>query len=317
MEIQYVRIHNARLTEGKIYPFRILKTISLGPDDDWFVLKDPNGYKILLPETYYKSYGFEAGMLINCRVDKVNCNGKVFLEPLHPAYKEGENYTFNVIGKDRQKDILDRVNHFLIVHDVFHHEWKVATHCIQKWSNPPPSITCMVKKIKKGKLYLVIPGEITAKPLLKTGQFHAFSIISEVTDTSDNTRYFILKDQMGDEHLLNHKTYSHYDLKTGDVVSCYIAGVLDEGGLILEPAHPCYETGKSYQFPVDRLEEMVFSDGYKQKVLVLLDCYGNELRLHVDDALLTQLEDKRFIQAKVSRIYKGKPEIAITEEQPI
>ncbi len=317
MEIQSVRIPNARLTEGKIYPFRIMKTVSLGPDDDWFVLKDPNGYKILLPEKYYKSYGFETGMLINCRVDKVNCNGKVFLEPLHPVYKEGDTYTLDVVGKDHQKDILNENIHYLIVRDTFHNEWNVPVNSLKQWKNPPARITCLVKKIKKGRLYLSISGEIPAKPLLKIGQYYKLSIVSEISDKSNSNHYFILKDHLDINHLLNKKHYINYGLKTGDIVRCYIAGVSDEGSMILEPVHPCYEPDKSYHFPVDRLEEMVFSDGFKQKVLVLLDCYGSELKMHVDDALFTQLEHKRIIQARVNRIYKGKPEIAITEEQPI
>ncbi len=317
MEIQYVRIPNARLTEGKIYPFRIVKTVSLGPDDNWFVLKDPNGYKILLPEAYYKSYGFETGIIIKCRVDKVNCNGKVFLEPLHPVYKEGDTYTFEVIGKEHQKDILNEDRFFIIVKDVFSNVWKVPVYSMQKWENLPTVIACRVNKIKKGTLYLAPAGELPVKLPLKTGQYYTLTIVSEVTDKSESIHYFILEDQSGVKHLLNKQFYRNYGFKTGDVVRCFVAGVSDKGSLILEPDHPCYETGNMYQFPVDRLEERIFSDGFKQKVLVLLDCYGNEFRLHVDDALLAQLKQKRLLQARVSRIYKGKPELSITEEQPI
>ncbi len=64
MDIQYIHIPNARFSEGAIYPFRILKTISLGPDDDYYVLEDPNSYKILLPKGFYGGYGFETGKTI-------------------------------------------------------------------------------------------------------------------------------------------------------------------------------------------------------------------------------------------------------------
>lgn len=317
MEIQYVRIPSARLTEGKIYSFKIMKIVSIGPDDDWFVLKDPNGYKILLPEKYYRSYGFKTGMLINCRVDKVNCNGKVFLEPMHPVYKEGETYMFEVAGKDHQKDILNEDNYFLIVRDVFNNEWRVPVYSTHKWENPPEAITCCVNRIKKGKLYLSIAGEKPDHSSLKIGQFHNFNIVSIVDDNNGNNQYYILEDTSGTKHLLDVKYYRNYGLTTGDHVRCYVAGVSDEGNLILEPEHPCYKTGKSYRFPVDRLEEMVYSDGFKQKALVLHDCFGKEIKLHVIDELLAQLTQKSQVQASVNRIHKGKPEISLTEEQPI
>ncbi len=317
MEIHYIRIPNAKLTEGKTYPFRILKTVSLGPEDDWFVMQDPMGYKILMPKSYYENYGFNKGMLVNCRVDKVNCNGKVFIEPEHPHYKEGKIYFFIVRGTGHHKNILDEDEHYFLVEDAFGSTIKVTTASKSLWDDPPKTINCLVKRIKKGKLWLEIAGKKTEKPAFKAGKVYDFRIVDERTEPDTKTHYFILKDDDGHKHLLNKKFYTRYGLNTGDVVS-FIAYHNDaDGQLLLEPKHPCYETGKNYEFAFDRLEEMIFSDGYSQKILVLHDCFGEEIKLHTEEDLASQLVGKRAVQAVVKRIHKGRPELELTSDQPI
>lgn len=317
MDIQYVHIPNARLTKGAVYPFRILKTVSLGPEDDYFVLEDPNGYKILLNKPYFEGYGFEPGQKIDCKVDKVNCNGKVFLEPIHPFYREGESYFFDFVCKDGLWNILNQEERFFIIRDRLEKEWKVRIHDQQVWDNPPKRIKCLVIRIKKGKLYLQASTVKQPVSRLRAGQRHTFLITDERHDPMHKATYYILTDQNGCNHMLKKKHYIRYGLKTGDKVTCLIRQVAADGFLILEPQHPCYVTGKSYQFPVDRMEEMVFTDGYRQKVLVLQDCFGEEVKLHVDDRTAQLLASKRYIQAKVKEVVKGKPELEISDEQPI
>lgn len=317
METHYIHIPNARLTEGESYPFRILKTISLGPNDDWFVMQDPMGYKILMPKTYYEDYGFKTGMLVNCRVDKVNCNGKVFLEPQHPHYEEGKVYSFNLLGTGHHKNILDEDEHYFLVEDAFGNSIKVAVDSKGIWKDPPETIDCLVKRIKKGKLWLEMDGKKTEKHALKGGEVYDFQIIDERIDPETKTHYFILENKGGHKHLLNKKFYKHYGLKTGDTVSFITSNNDVDGQLLLEPFHPCYETGKKYEFAVDRLEEMIFSDGFSQKIVVLHDCFGQEIKLHTNEDLATLLGQKRVIQARVKRIHKGQPEIELTGDQPI
>ncbi len=317
MDIHYIHIPNARLTEGKIYPFRILKTVSLGPQDDWFVMQDPMGYKILIPKAHYEDYGFKKGMLVNCRVDKVNCNGKVFLEPEHPHYVEGNIYPFKVLDTGYRKNILDENEYYFLAEDAFGKTITITAASKSICDDASETIDCLVKKIKKGKLWLELAGEKTKKYLLEAGKTFDFVIIDERTDLESKTHYFILQDDPGHKHLLNKKFYKRYGLKVGDVVRCTTSNNEIDGAMLLEPLHPCYEVGKKYEFAVDRLEEMIFSDGFSQKILVLHDCFGEEIRLHTDEDLASLLGQKRVIQAIVKRIHKGKPEIELTGDQPI
>jgi hypothetical protein len=318
MKIQSVRINNARLREGNVYQFRILKIISLGPGDDWFVLEDPQGYKILLPKYFYEGYGLTPGNEINCRVDKVNCNGKVFLEPEHPHYREGKVYSFPVHCKDQRKNILDAEEQYFMVTDALNKHWKVHIHSKSLWDNPPKSIKCRIKRIKKGKLYLQYAcddGKLSSE--LKTGKMYPFSIVDEKKDPESGKSFFIIQDEKGGKHLLNKKYYARYGLHQGIHIHCLIVKQANEGYYILEPAHPCYETGEKYEFPVDSIEEMLFSDGFKQKVLVLRDCFGAEVRVNLDDRLVRLLGEKRYIQARVRKIRKSRLDLEIIEEQPI
>lgn len=317
MDIQYVHIPNARLTEGAVYPFRIIKTVSLGPEDDYYVLEDPNGYKILLTKSYYEGYGFRTGETIDCRVDKINCNGKVFLEPMHPFYREGEAYFFDFVCKDKLKNILNKEEHFFIVRDRLGKDWKVRIHDKKVWDNPPKQIKCLLVRIKKGQLFLQAADIKKPVSNLQVKEHYLFLIADERYDPTRKASFYVLRDKAGNDHMLKKKHYVRYTLKKGDTVKCLVLQVSADGFLILEPQHPCYDLEKSYQFPVDRLEEMVFTDGYRQKVLVLRDCFGDEIRLHLDDRTAQILASKRFIQAKVKEVVKGKPELELSDEQPI
>ncbi len=317
MEVRYIHIPNARLTEGKTYAFRILKTVSLGPEDDWYVMQDPMGYKILMPASHYVDYGFKKGMLVKCRVDKVNCNGKVFLEPQHPHYEEGKVYSFNLLGTGHHKNILDEDEHYFLVEDAFSNSIKVAADSKSMWKDPSETIDCLVKKIKKGRLCLEVAGKTKEITALQSGKVYDFRIVDERIEPETKNHYYIMQDEGGHKHLLNKKFYKRYGLKTGDIVSCIASHNDVDGQMLLEPLHPCYEADKKYEFAIDRLEEMIFSDGFSQTVLVLHDCFGEEIKLHVGKELASLLGQQRVIQAIVKRIHRGQPEIELTGDQPI
>lgn len=154
MAVKTVQIPNARLTEGEYYTFTILKSISLGPDEEYYVMREPHGFKLLMPKTYYTRYGFVSGQQIVCRVDKVNCVGRIFLEPKHPYYVEGETYSFDVIGVEQFVDVNQGMVHHIVVRDVLDYEWHVSAPNESMVNKQAVSIGCLVQRIKKGRLFL-------------------------------------------------------------------------------------------------------------------------------------------------------------------
>ncbi len=317
MDVRHVHIPNARLEEGRTYPFQILNIVSLGPEDDWFVMQDPNGYKILVPQGFYKSYGFNPGQKIRCRVDKINCNGRMFLEPLHPHYKEGEVYPFDVLCKGRRVNIIGQEEYYFMVKDVYGNQWKIRTCSEKLWANPPEKLHCLLLRIKKGELFLVIHDEEIKNPDQAIGTTHLFTITDERMNPDDGACYYILEDYNGNKHLLKKKYYIHYGLKKGQKIRCRADRFDAEGYLSLEPEHPCYATGKQYAFPVDRLEELVFTDGCRQKVLVLLDCHQEEVKVYVDEDAALKHSLRPSVKARVKRIQKSRLDLEIDGVQSI
>lgn len=316
MDIRSVPIPNARLEEGNVYPFQVVKMVSLGPGDDWFVMRDPNGYKTLLPRSYYEEYGLKPGKEILCRVDKINCNGRMFLEPMHPHYREGKVYSFDVVSKGHRVNILGEDEFFLIVGDLFNKQWKVRTYQKARWENPPAQLPCLLKRIKKGQLFLV-PGDEASRPAtLQPGRTYDFTVEGEGSHPDDGQSYYIVRDPFGEKHLLKKKHFARYGLKKGQKVPCRVDKFGTEGYFFLEPEHPCYKRGKVYEFPLDRLEELVFTDSTKQPVMILQDCFGEDVRLHLDKETLLRYGRFRTLQARVKDIRKGRLDVELTDHQP-
>jgi hypothetical protein len=146
---------NVFLTEGEWFPFKIHNLVQLQDDAWYYVLQDINGMKHFMAAESYKSYGFSIGDQILCKIDRVNCTGRVFLEPKHPIYREGEIYSFS-ISKYPNPDNKE----VLIVHEVSGNSLEVPVNSINKIDiNEQKMVRCIVKNIKKGKLVLEIYSE--------------------------------------------------------------------------------------------------------------------------------------------------------------
>jgi hypothetical protein len=311
METRSISIPNSRLTEGETYPFNIERSVTLGPNEDWLVLEDPLGYKILLPMVFYRDYGFRPGQTIDCRVDKINCNGRMFLEPAHPHYREGEVYYFEVTGSGHRINILGLDEYYLEVRDVFGNPWEVLTGNPELVEMPPGEIRCLVKRIKKGKLFLEIHGESRSPGDLKPGKTYVFRVVNEKVNPDDGYSYYILSDSRRKKHLLRKKYYNHYGIRKGMRIHCRVERLGTEGRFFLEPVHPCYRAGGTYSFPLDRIQELLFSDGFRQKVVVLKDCHGEEVRIHVGEELATALSQHNEVTARVRNIRKSRLELDV------
>lgn len=315
MDVRSVHIPGARLEEGETYSFRILRSISMNEGEDYLVLEDPKNYKILLPASHYQQYGFSAGQQIACRVDKINCNGRIYLEPLHPHYREGELHPFSCVRSERQEDERGEVVLYLVVMDMHGREWRVRTWDQSLWDNPPDTIRCLLRRIRKGRLYLDLPGEKEPAQMLSTGKTYEFFISGEKGGSAGRDGLFVLTDPFGNKHLLRKKYYTGHGLAAGRFLRCRVDKFCSDGTYILEPEHPCYKTGKTYRFPLLRLEELVYDDGYRQKVLVAKDCHGEEARLAVTDQQAASCLDAGYIYARVKKIRKGRLELDIDPEE--
>jgi len=140
------------LAEGSWYPFRIHNHLQLQDGLWYYVLEDINGLKHFMPADYYKNYRLKTGEEIVCRIDKINCTGRIFLEPRHPVYKEGQTYNFDVVSFSKEDNLM-----LFFVKDIHGNSIEV-----QQYDNSASDfeakkkVKCVVLSIKKGKPVLEI-----------------------------------------------------------------------------------------------------------------------------------------------------------------
>jgi hypothetical protein len=155
-----------RIEEGKYYLFQVIGRIVLQDEQSYFILEDPFKIRHLLPVRFYKNYGIEAGGSINCKVDKINCTGRVYLEPEHPYYVVGQFYSFPIHHLTNHQD---KVKISIVVTDVFENEISVAypkDFIIGNIENKAAvNISCKVANIRKGKPILLIAPELIKQPI--------------------------------------------------------------------------------------------------------------------------------------------------------
>lgn len=146
---------NTILTEGQWFPFIIVKQVQLQDEEWYYILEDINQQKHFMPSAYYENYGFKTGDEISCKIDRINCTGRIFLEPRHPLYTEGEIYPFDVVeyhscsdpGKVTVKEIFGK-----------NIEIKLCRNITSAAINAK-TVGCIVKSIKKGIPFLEILSE--------------------------------------------------------------------------------------------------------------------------------------------------------------
>ncbi len=109
-----------KLTEGEVYAFSFEKLITLSDEEDYMVMEDPFGIRHMIMYKYYMHYGLKPGTTVHCMVDKINCTGRVFLEPEHPVYKKGTKFLFEFV---RIQPCTDRSEMSeIVVRDIFGNE---------------------------------------------------------------------------------------------------------------------------------------------------------------------------------------------------
>ena len=99
-----IHIFTEKFSEGGWLTFKVLKLMQI-PGEEWYYLvQSPQGNRLLMPSRFYHGYQIRIGEPLECRIDKINCSGKIFLEPAHPYFKPGELYSFEAVSREVQCD---------------------------------------------------------------------------------------------------------------------------------------------------------------------------------------------------------------------
>lgn len=290
----------ARLIEHISYPFRVVKLITLHEQKKFWILEDCNGFRHLLNASYYYDYGISPNQTIICKVDKINCSGKIYLEPNHPVYQEGNIYSFPIAHSVKIDSLQSELASVVTVIDVFQHQWSLSMSL-----SSADSCLCRVDRIKKGQLFLSDPISNTIT-WYKEGVDYSFTV-DDIKNTIDQGECFFLRGENDHIHILATANYLKYNISKGDTIICKVVTQHPSGSCVLEPRHPLYVPGKEYTFSVLCLEEKMSYRDTDEFVLTVVDAFG----MHIQIALGTEPPDKAILSCKevlceVDRIKKGK-----------
>jgi len=101
-------------------------------------------------------YNFSLNQVIKCKIGKINCSSRIFLEPEHPIYKINGIYEMNFVRTDRITNSKELKKDAIIIQD----KNKIKYICItdNDLSNINGQLTIKFKllQIKKGILYIHI-----------------------------------------------------------------------------------------------------------------------------------------------------------------
>lgn len=294
-----------KFEQGIYYTFKILGIIDVPEKGNHYILLHESGRKMLLKREYYVKYNYEIGQDIACKVDKVNCTGQVFLEPRHPFYIEGKEYTFQKISI---KEKIDK-SLSLVVMDLLDNEIELfisqkQVHLIND------QISLKVERIKKGFPILLFP-----KTQEKTANNHLselieFKITAIVSENSEE--YYSLKDSLGKlTTRLKVKHYKHYGFKIGHKCYCKVNWFNPNGLVQVEPENPWYKIGESYLFKINSIENYLNLEGEEVKSVIVLDEANNKCGLTLSVEELKQIENQSEVRAKVIGFRKGRPLLEI------
>jgi len=144
------------LKEGETYSFKIYKTTVFPDGDEYYLLESPFKSKHLLSKKLYLHYNFSLNQVIKCKIGKINCSSRIFLEPEHHIYKINGIYEMNFVRTDRITNSKELKKDAIIIQD----KNKIKYICItdNDLSNINGQLTIKFKllQIKKGILYIHI-----------------------------------------------------------------------------------------------------------------------------------------------------------------
>ncbi len=292
------------LKEGREYLFIAEKEINTPDNKKHWVLKGPDNKKYLIPSSYYYDYGIIPGFKIMCRVDKINCQGKIYLEPRHPAYKEGEKYEFVISSFAIRTDISGNEEKIMIVKDLFGNEIPApfpenSTPALYTGSK----VILKVEKIYKGKPVFFQnsspAGHFAGLRYGNTYKFFAEKIIKDI----EGKEIIVARDPVGKIHTIPYKYYKHYKIFPGKFFRGRIIKHSRNGPWKIEPENPFYKKDQTLTLRIKSTSKVPSENSF---ILRLIDEFG-----FTHTVLTSKIPENDSVICRVLKIRKGQPLLAL------
>lgn len=266
----------AKLIEGKSYSFKIDGIITLPDDKSSFKIVDPNGVSHLLDYSTYLDYGLKPGNFISCRVDKINCTGKIYLEPEHPYYKPGKTYEFSFEHFESLIKTTGEHQQMAVFKDEFAKQVSIPLDDLNSIPIKGQKFNFVITRIKKGQLFISTPGSINDYTGLKENSSYLFTY-SHIKTYSEKYEYYVFINEAGKEFQLRFKFYKNYNFEIGKTIKCTYRLINNQS--FLEPQHPYYKVGEEYLFEIIG-ESIIHKYPFgEEKAFVLKNEFGKDILL--------------------------------------
>ena len=286
-----------RYSEGDIIDLIIKKKVTLSQSEEIFILESSTGDKFTLNNKTYKHYNLSTGKTIKAKIDRINCSGRIFIEPEHPIYKEGNTYNFELKKilsiKNKEADI--------IVIDCFNNEIQTKVH-FQNISKIGDDIALKITFCRKG-LPIVYDSTLEENFKYKERKVYPFKVIGLEEGLNEEKQY-ILADEEGLRQFLTAHYYEEFNFKTDLIIHCEVVRINAGRVLALEPLHPHYKIGEvielQYKNPLSEKEAI----SHKHKLHNMSDKNGNIFLL--SDRFLTKELKKTSNEYRIDAFKKGR-----------
>lgn len=253
--------YSMKLKEGSTYLFTTGKIIDLPGGGSNLIVTGPDSKKYLLPLMYYNSYDLVSQTAIRCRVDKINCSGKVFLEPEHPFYLENETYPFTVVSYRIAGDSSGADTEIATVTDNYGIQHDAPASLLKDRPGTGESVMLKINRITKGRfLFTAKHDEDTAGDLVEN-QIYDFRI-DRIAGGAGEDDFFIVIDPFGKEHRLKVRYYSHYGLEPGKVFRGRVIRYGNGRRKTIEPENPWFNVNDEIELTITGYKALPGDEGY-------------------------------------------------------
>ncbi len=287
-----------KFIEGDEHSFQVLKLADISEEGAFYVLRHESTRRLLLPYETYKNYKIEIGTSIICRIDRVNCTGNVFLEPKHPVYVEGLNYSFPVVSHN---------DSFIRVTDCFSNEVKVEIPEGIDVKYNLCEIDLKVIKVKKGKPILSFTDDKRSRFDYLINKSLVFLVTAVIKNNFDEEVY-VLKSNTLPKAELKVRHYHNYGFTIGKEVEAKVLGINEDGLLKVEPKNPFYNIGELYDFTISSFEK---SESDNEPIVVVNDNRGAKIGIPITELDRVNLKEKTRVLCRVTGFRKGKPKLLL------
>ncbi len=298
---------NTLMKEGTWHDFVIMNIIMVPGEGEHLVLLSGNQSRFLLPATPYQQYGFEKDMRIRCRIDKINCNGKVYLEPAHPLYRQGQSYDFEFIRQETRYDQAGNPIPGWIFPDSLGNEIFTPVRPGSVPPDPGNPVTCEVSRIKNARLSLTHAWSAVTTAV-EPSLSYPFKVICSGKDRNDKSGW-ILEGPDSMRAFIDGESFGAYGIRTGIILKCRIIKWHPQRGWIIEPEHPFYREGMLYSFKIKEIKPLEID---QNMCIVMVEDMFQQLisfPLEIKNASLPENGTDQIF--RVVSMRKGKPVLAL------